>query len=90
MATKKSTVELDVKRLAIASAGTLALCALLIAVFSALYGVGNNLVAVISSLWGGYGPSAYGIGVGVIWGLIDGAIIGAVFAWIYNNAHSLS
>ena len=39
---------------------------------------------VIGRVYRGYSLSPLGSLVGLIWGLVDGAIGGAVFAWVYN------
>lgn len=39
---------------------------------------------LIGRLYRGYSISPLGSVIGLIWGLADGAIGGAVFAWLYN------
>jgi len=39
---------------------------------------------VIGKLYPGYSISAAGSVIGFAWALVDGLIIGAVFAWLYN------
>ncbi|MDF1544427.1 MAG: bacteriophage holin [bacterium] len=39
---------------------------------------------IIGSVYRGYEISALGSLIGLAWGLVDGAIGGAVFAWLYN------
>ncbi|CAB1082311.1 hypothetical protein D1AOALGA4SA_9936 [Olavius algarvensis Delta 1 endosymbiont] len=39
---------------------------------------------IIGKLYPGYSISAAGSVIGFAWALVDGLIIGAVFAWLYN------
>ena len=39
---------------------------------------------IIGLVYRGYEISALGSLIGLAWGLVDGAIGGAVFAWLYN------
>ena len=41
-------------------------------------------VTLIGRLYRGYNISPVGSIIGLIWAVIDGAIGGAVFAWLYN------
>ena len=54
---------------------------------------GQAFLELTSSIYPGYHPSS-SIGsviIGTLYGIVDGAIGGAVFAWVYNVfAHSLS
>ena len=40
---------------------------------------------IISSVYRGYNISIAGSFIGLLWGLIDGLVGGAIFAWIYNK-----
>jgi len=51
---------------------------------TAMFDWGTALVAALSSLYIGYGPSIMGAVIGAVWGFIDGYIAGVVIAWIYN------
>jgi hypothetical protein len=42
------------------------------------------LVTVLSSLYIGYSPTFLGGIIGGIWAFVDGAIAGAIIAWVYN------
>ncbi len=47
---------------------------------------GSAFLALAASVYPGYTPST-GVGsvvVGSVYGLVDGAIAGLIFAWIYN------
>ncbi len=60
--------------------------AMLLLGITAAFGWGDRLVAVFSSLYLGYAPTAGGIILGMIWGFVDGFIGGAIVAAIYNFA----
>ena len=51
-------------------------------------GYGQGLLDLAASLYPGYtaGPSFGQIIIGTLYGLIDGAVCGAVFAWLYNRS----
>jgi len=76
---------LDVKRFSLACGIVCGSGMALLAIFAAMYGVGGALVVILATLVGGYGASAVGVGIGFIWGFVDGIIAGALFAWLYNN-----
>jgi len=40
---------------------------------------------LIGRIYRGYSLTSTGAFVGLVWGLVDGAIGGAVFAWLYNR-----
>lgn len=40
---------------------------------------------LIGKVYRGYNVSALGSLVGLAWGLVDGIIGGAIFAWLYNK-----
>jgi len=44
----------------------------------------TNEVTIIGQLYRGYNISPLGSFIGLAWGLIDGLIGGAIFAWLYN------
>jgi hypothetical protein len=50
----------------------------------AAFGWGRELVTVLSSLYMGYKPTFLGGIIGGIWAFVDGAIAGAIIAWVYN------
>jgi hypothetical protein len=50
----------------------------------AAFGWGRELVRVLSSLYIGYSPTFVGGIIGGIWAFVDGAIAGAIIAWVYN------
>jgi hypothetical protein len=50
-------------------------------------GYGQDFLDVMASLYPGYNATAsFGqMIVGTLYGLLDGAVVGAVFAWLYNR-----
>ena len=45
----------------------------------------SNTVTFIGKFYLGYSLTPIGSIIGFIWGLVDGAIGGAMFAWLYNR-----
>lgn len=41
----------------------------------------------IGKIYRGYSLTPSGSLIGLLWGLIDGSITGAIFAWVYNKAY---
>lgn len=77
--------KLNVKKLAIAT-GSIWAVGVLILGWVAGSGWGMKFVEVLSSLYIGYGPSFWGAVIGGVWAFFDGAIGGALVAWVYNIA----
>jgi hypothetical protein len=81
-------MKLNVKALAIAVGGVWASCILLIGLAHLIWpGYGGAFLELTASIYPGFHP-ANGIGavvVGTLVGLLDGAIGGAVIAWLYNR-----
>lgn len=42
-------------------------------------------LAIIGKFYFGYAVTPVGSLIGLAWGLVDGAICGAIFAWVYNR-----
>ncbi|MCL4403812.1 bacteriophage holin [Patescibacteria group bacterium] len=77
--------KLNVKKFAIACGVTWGLGVLLLG-WLAGSGWGGQFVSLISSLYIGYGASFVGGIIGGVWAFFDGAVGGAILAWIYNMA----
>lgn len=79
--------KLSVKRLTlslgIVSGGSMALIAL-----GGMAGYWIEMVELIQSFYPGYGAHWQGFLLGAIYGFIDGAIGGALIAWLYNKMPS--
>jgi hypothetical protein len=49
-----------------------------------MLGLGNKAVDVMSSVYIGFSSSLLGGIIGAVWGFLDGAIGGAIIAFVYN------
>lgn len=76
--------KLNIKALALAGGITCAGCMACLGWAARFCGWGNELVEVMSSFYIGYAPTIKGGGIGALWGFADGAIAGALIAFIYN------
>lgn len=75
--------KINVKALATSIGAAWGLCMLFLG-FAAKYGYGILAISVMSSIYVGFKPTGTGAIVGAAWGFIDGAILGAVIAIVYN------
>ena len=50
-------------------------------------GYGQAMLDVMASVYPGYNatPSIGQVIIGTLYGVLDGAVVGAVFAWLYNT-----
>ena len=50
-------------------------------------GYGQGLLDVMASVYPGYAatPTVGQVIIGTLYGLLDGVVVGAVFAWLYNT-----
>ena len=44
-------------------------------------------ISALTNLYPGYATTYLGAIVGLLWGVFDGFIVGAVIAWLYNLFH---
>ena len=75
--------KLNVKALAIGVGVSWATC-MLFAGWASMFGWGAKLVELMSSVYIGFAPTFLGGLIGAMWGFIDGAIGGAIVAFVYN------
>jgi len=75
--------KISIKGLAIALGTAWALC-ILVAGWSGIFGWSTEFIDVMASVYIGYQASFTGGIIGALWGFIDGAIGGAVIAFVYN------
>ena len=54
--------------------------------WTSMFGWGTNFVVTMSSVYIGFRPTFLGSVIGAMWGFVDGAIAGAIIAWVYNMA----
>jgi hypothetical protein len=50
-----------------------------------MMGYDGRLISQLNHFYLGYSFSAVGAFVGLAWGFVDGAVCGAIFAWLYNK-----
>lgn len=49
-------------------------------------GYGTEFLGLMDSVYPGYEPGGFGsVIVGTLYAVVDGAICGAIFAWLYNR-----
>ena len=79
-------MRLQVKSLAIAMGVLWGGCMLMVGVAHQIWpGYGGAMLDLASSIYPGFHPGGYGEAVvGGLYGLVDGAVAGAVIAWVYN------
>lgn len=78
------TCKLDTVAVAVALALVWGSGVLFLGLAAWLLGWGVPVVSAIGSVYLGYGPSLGGSIIGTLWALVDAAIAGALYAWIYN------
>ena len=78
-------MSLSVKGAAIAAGATWGLGMFLLGLASLFFNWGTAMTDMLGSLYIGYTPTIVGSFIGGVWGFVDGAIGGAVFAFLYNK-----
>ncbi|MCK4577804.1 MAG: bacteriophage holin [Candidatus Marinimicrobia bacterium] len=77
-------MKLNVKAFALACGLLCGLGLLFITWWIILFEGPSGDVTMIGRVYRGYNISVGGSFIGLLWGLVDGAIGGAIFAWLYN------
>ena len=75
--------KLNIKALAVGLGVSWAVCMLFLGWVS-IFGWGTKFVEMMSSVYIGFTPTFLGGIIGAVWGFIDGAIGGAIIAFVYN------
>ena len=79
-------MKLSIKGMALACAIIWSLLILLVTLLNMITGTyGEDFVFAMSSVYLGYDSTFIGLIVGIIWAIVDGAIGGVIFAWLYNR-----
>ncbi|MGO9862322.1 MAG: bacteriophage holin [Terriglobales bacterium] len=81
-------MKLNIKALALACAILWGLVMLVTGLTNLVWGgYGRQFLQTMSSVYPGYDAtrSIADVGVGTLYGIVDGLIGGAVFAWLYNH-----
>jgi len=77
---------LNPKAFALACGTTWAIGVILLALIALFAdGYGSSIISLLSTVYRGYRPDIPGAIIGGIWGFVDGAIGGYIFAWFYNK-----
>ena len=77
-------MKLSVKAFTLACALVWGLGVLILTWWIILFEGSSGDPTIIGKVYRGYSISPVGSVIGLAWGLIDGAVGGAVFAWVYN------
>ena len=80
-----TTMKLNVKAFALAGGLILGLGLFVITWFIIALDGASGEITVISRVCRGYNISPLGSLIGLAWGLVDGTVGGAIFAWLYNS-----
>ncbi len=75
--------KLNVKALAVALGASWAICVLFLGWVS-IFGWGTKIVEMMASVYIGFAPTFLGSVIGAGWAFVDGAIGGAIIAFVYN------
>lgn len=75
--------KLNVKALAVGLGASWAICVLFLGWVS-IFGWGTKIVEIMSSVYIGFAPTFLGGIIGAGWAFVDGAIGGAIIAFVYN------
>jgi hypothetical protein len=78
-------MKLSVKALALTSGILWGAAVCLATLWLLVMGYDGRLISQLDHFYLGYTFSAVGAFVGLAWGFVDGAIGGALFAWLYNK-----
>ena len=77
-------MKLSVKALALASGILWGASVFLATLWLLARGYDGRLIAQLDHFYLGYSYSIAGAFVGLVWGFVDGAVGGAILAWLYN------
>ena len=78
-------MKLNIKAMAIAFGLVLGISLFVITWWIILLDGTSNTTTFIGKFYLGYSITPIGSIIGFVWGLVDGAIGGAMFAWLYNR-----
>lgn len=78
-------MKLNVKALALASGLIWGVGLFILTWWVIMFDGATGEATLIGRLYRGYSISPAGSVIGLVWGLADGAIGGAIFAWLYNQ-----
>ena len=78
-------MKFDIKALALASGILWGACLFVIAWWLIAIGWAEGSPSLLQRVYIGYDFTPVGSVIGLAWGFVDGAIGGAIFAWLYNR-----
>ena len=78
-------MKLNIKAFGLAGGITWGLLILLLTFWFLIMGYQGSVLAKLGNVYIGYSVTIWGAFIGLAWGFIDGFIIGAFFAWLYNK-----
>ncbi len=78
-------MKLNIKAFGLAGGITWGLLILLLTFWFLIMGYQGSVLAKLGNVYIGYSVTFWGAFIGLVWGFIDGFIIGAFFAWLYNK-----
>jgi len=78
-------MKLDIKAFALALGLLWTAAIFIMALLDMSLGFGSEWVALVGTVYKGYGPNLQGAFIGMPWAFIDAFIGGLVFAWLYNK-----
>lgn len=78
-------MKLDVKAFALSLGLLCAFAVFLLALLDSSLGFGTEWVALIATVYKGYGPGFPGAIYGMPWAFLDGFIGALIWAWLYNQ-----
>jgi hypothetical protein len=82
---KGARMKLSVKGLALASGILWGASIFLATLWLLARGYDGRLITQLNHFYIGYSYSVVGAFMGLVWGFVDGAVCGAIFAWLYNK-----
>jgi hypothetical protein len=85
MALNERHMTLGVISFGLAIGVTWAIAVFMLGLAAWLFDWGIEVASALSSLYIGYGPSFVGAITGAVWGFVDGLVLGAMIALLYNR-----
>lgn len=78
-------MKLSVKAFALTSGILWGAAVCLVTLWLIVLGYGGSIMSRLDHFYFGYSFSVVGAFVGLAYGFVDGAVCGALFAWLYNK-----
>jgi len=78
-------MKLNVKAFALACGIVWGVAILFVTYWLLAFDASGTTIEKLGKVYLGYSYSWFGGLIGLIWGFVDGLIVGAIFAWLYNK-----